>query len=129
MEEALHVFAHYVAWLTETIAILAIALGAVEALFGIVHALVFHRHGPGAGAERRDVWMRFARWLVAALTFQLAADIVSTSTSPSWPELGRLASIALIRTFLSYFLDREVDNNRALQDSRDRPGTPGTPAV
>jgi uncharacterized membrane protein len=129
MDEALRVLAHYVAWLTEAIAILAIAIGAFEALFGIVHALLLHRHGPGAGAERRAVWMRFARWLVAALTFQLAADIVSTSTAPTWPELGRLAAIAMIRTFLSYFLDREVDSNRALQDSRDRSGKPDTPVA
>jgi uncharacterized membrane protein len=65
--------------------------------------------------EKRAVWLAFAQWLVAALTFQLAADIVSTSFSPSWDEVGRLGVIAVIRTFLSYFLDREVDTNRELQ--------------
>ena len=50
-----------------------------------------------------------ARWLVAALTFQLGADIVATSFAPTWDELGRLAFVAAIRTFLSVFLDREIE--------------------
>jgi uncharacterized membrane protein len=62
----------------------------------------------------------FARWLVAGLTFQLAADIVSTTSAPTWQEIGRLAAIAGIRTFLSYFLDREVDSTRELQHQAPR---------
>jgi uncharacterized membrane protein len=70
------------------------------------------------GDERRAVWLDFARWLVAALTFQLAADLIGTSFSPTWNEIGHLGAIAGIRTFLSYFLDREVDNTRRLQRER-----------
>ena len=72
------------------------------------------------GTERRAVWLMFARWLVAGLTFQLAADIVSTTSAPTWQEIGRLAAIAGIRTFLSYFLDREVDSTRELQHQAPR---------
>jgi uncharacterized membrane protein len=46
---------------------------------------------------------------VAALTFQLGADIVATSYAPTWEELARLALVAAIRTFLSFFLDREIE--------------------
>jgi uncharacterized membrane protein len=60
------------------------------------------------GHRRRDAWLRYGRWLVAALTFQLAADIVETSSASSWDDLGRLAAIALIRTFLNYFLERDL---------------------
>ncbi len=70
MDAVLRSLAHCFAWLTEAIAILAIGVGALEALFGIVHALLFHRDGTGAGAERRAVWMRFARRLVAGLPLQ-----------------------------------------------------------
>jgi uncharacterized membrane protein len=58
--------------------------------------------------QARIVWLRYAHILVAGLTFQLAADIVGTTVAPTWEEVGRLASVAGIRTFLSYFLDREV---------------------
>ena len=42
------------------------------------------------------------------LTFQLAADIIETSITTSWEALGRIAVIAVIRTFLNYFLERDV---------------------
>jgi len=112
MEELLRGLAHYVALAAEAIAILIIAVGIVEALIGIVRVMV--KLG-ATNMEKRAVWLEFAQWLVAALTFQLAADIVSTSFSPTWDEVGRLGVVAVIRSFLSYFLDREVDSNRKLQ--------------
>ena len=68
------------------------------------------------GHERRVVWLRYARWLVAALTFQLAADILETSITQSWESLVRIAAIAVIRTFLNYFLEKDVGEVR----ERDR---------
>jgi len=112
MEAALSAFGHSVALAVEAIAIVIIAIGALEAVAKIARTMRMPR---ATGVERRAVWLDFAGWLVAALTFQLAADIISTSFSPSWDEVGRLGAIAAIRTFLSYFLDREVENTRRLQ--------------
>jgi uncharacterized membrane protein len=112
MEILLHNVAHYVALCIEAIAIAIIAAGTMEALVGIMRLAV----RPGAtNQDRRGIWLMFARWLVAGLTFQLAADVVNTSFEPTWDELGRLATIAAIRTFLSFFLDRELDETRDLQ--------------
>jgi len=114
MEELLRVLAHYIALAVEGIAILIVAFGSVEALIGIARVMA----RPGATSmEMRAVWLSFAQWLVAALTFQLAADIVSTSFSATWDEVGRLGVVAVIRTFLSYFLDHEVESNRKLQEA------------
>jgi uncharacterized membrane protein len=115
MEVLLHETAHYIALGIEAIAIIIIAIGAIEALLGILRLVT---HPTATNQERRHVWMAFARWLVAGLTFQLAADVVNTSFEPTWDELARLALIAAIRTFLSFFLDKEVDDTRRLQ----RPG-------
>jgi uncharacterized membrane protein len=52
--------------------------------------------------------VRFLRYLVVGLTFQLAADIVHTTVAPDWNQIGRLAAVAVIRTFLSYFTERDV---------------------
>jgi len=112
MEAALSAFGHSVALAVEAIAIVIIAFGAVEAVAKITRTMRMPR---ATGVERRAVWLDFAGWLVAALTFQLAADIISTSFSPNWTEVGRLGAIAAIRTFLSYFLDREAENTRRLQ--------------
>jgi Protein of unknown function (DUF1622) len=53
-----------------------------------------------------------------ALHSNWAADLISTSFCPNWDEVGRLEAIAAIRTFLSYFLDREVESTSRLQDKR-----------
>jgi uncharacterized membrane protein len=77
--------------------------------------------GPNTAEERRhDVWMRFMRWLVAGLTFQLAADIIETSISTSWEAIVRIAAIAAVRTFLNFFLERDLSNLR----DRERPSAP-----
>jgi len=56
--------------------------------------------------------LRYARWLVAGLTFQLAADIIETSITTDWDAVGRLAAVAVIRTFLNYFLENDVGEMR-----------------
>ena len=55
--------------------------------------------------------------LVGGLTFQLAADIIETAISTTWESLGRIAIIAVIRTFLNYFLEKDVSR----LDVRTRP--------
>jgi uncharacterized membrane protein len=72
----------------------------------------------------RAVWLRYARWLVAGLTFQLAADILETAIAPTWQDIGQLAAIAVIRTFLNFFLERDLQE--ALQ-RQTAPRTEGAP--
>jgi uncharacterized membrane protein len=102
METTLHEIAHFVALAIEFIAIAVISIGVIEALIGLARVGM-------RSEDRRAVWRSFARWLVAAMTFQLAADVVNTSFAPTWDEIGHLAAIAGIRTFLSFFLDREME--------------------
>jgi uncharacterized membrane protein len=66
----------------------------------------------------RAIWLRYARWLVAALSLQLAADIIETSISTNWETIGKVGSIAVIRTFLNYFLDRDADAVSVRQHER-----------
>jgi uncharacterized membrane protein len=61
------------------------------------------------------VWLRYSRWLVAGLTFQLAADIIESSITVGWEAIVRLGAIAVIRTFLNYFLSRDIAEVREQQ--------------
>jgi uncharacterized membrane protein len=71
--------------------------------------------------RRREVWLQYSRWLVAGLTFQLAADIIGTAIAPNWNEIGQLGAIAVIRTFLNYFLERDIGETEERQrESRER---------
>jgi uncharacterized membrane protein len=95
----------------DIMAFVVVVIGTVEAFFGGLRAML----ASPSGHERRDIWLRYARWLVAGLTFQLAADIIETSITTSWEAVGRIAAVALIRTFLNYFLDRDLEEVRRRQ--------------
>ncbi|MEO1148438.1 MAG: DUF1622 domain-containing protein [Cyanobacteria bacterium J06638_22] len=62
--------------------------------------------------------LRFGMWLALALEFQLGADILGTTLDPSIDELVKLAIIALIRTFLNYFLGRELEKELEMEKMR-----------
>lgn len=60
--------------------------------------------------------LTFASWLALALEFQLGADIVSTTVSPSQSHLIQLGVVAVIRTLLNAFLSREIEAERQLEE-------------
>ncbi|CCB66770.1 MULTISPECIES: DUF1622 domain-containing protein [unclassified Hyphomicrobium] len=97
--------------LIDAVALLIIVLGTIEAFVNGSVVLL----GSRTGHERRDVWLRYARWLVAGLTFQLAADIIETSITTDWQAVARLAAVALIRTMLNFFLERDLEEVRDRQ--------------
>jgi uncharacterized membrane protein len=93
------------------VAVLIIVLGAIQALIGVVVVVVLRR----SPHEARLVWTQFARMLVAGLTFQLAADLIETSISTTWETIARVGVVAVIRTFLNFFLERDIEEVRARQ--------------
>ena len=62
--------------------------------------------------------MRFGVWLLLGLEFELAADIIRSAIAPAWSDIGQLAAIGFIRTFLNYFLERDLD--KYVEPSRGR---------
>lgn len=59
-------------------------------------------------------------WLALALEFQLGADILATTIAPSFEALINLAAIAIIRTFLNYFLTKEIESEVKWQQESHR---------
>lgn len=105
-------------WLAEGVegaAALVIGVAAIEALWRSV--LLFVRGGGHTGMDRQDakeaVRLHLGRWLAVALEFELAADVLRTAVAPTWNEIGQLAAIAVLRTALNYFLQREIDTAEA----------------
>ena len=96
----------------DAMALLVVAIGTVQAFVSGLRLLLTST----TGHERRDVWLRYARWLVAGLTFQLAADIIETSISADWEAIARVAAIAVIRTFMSYFLEKDFAELRQREE-------------
>ena len=63
------------------LALILIVVGAVEAFLQGLWTMFSSTDGH----HERDIWLRLGRWLVAGLTFQLAADVLETASPP----LGR----------------------------------------
>lgn len=99
---------------TEAAAALIIALAAVEATLRSLALFVHGRDGQAHDAKEA-IRLRLGRWLALSLEFALAADILRTAVAPSWDEIGKLAAIAVLRTALNFFLQREIDAAQARQ--------------
>lgn len=106
MEELLRSVSIYVALAVETVAVLIVAYGSAEAFLQLVAVVMRPRTTHG---ERKALWRRYGVWLLLALEFELAADIVRSVISPSWQDIAALGAIAVIRTFLNYFLEKDLE--------------------
>ena len=102
------------------LAALAMALRSVLEAFSLATVVLgllitLRQAGKGWRARRRGpsafqaVRLTFGSWLAMALEFQLGADIVATSTSPTGDHLVQLGVVAVIRTLLNVFLARDLE--------------------
>ena len=100
----------WIHWLTRAIEIAGttiITLGAFGAL-----ALFLTRMARGADREREVAAFRsnLGRSILLGLEFLVAADIINTvAVEPTLQSLAVLAGIVLIRTFLSFSLEVEIE--------------------
>ena len=110
MEELFVSAARVLGLLIEAAAVLVVAFGAAEAFFKLLGVVASPRTSHGA---RKEIWRRFGVWLLLGLEFELAADIIGSVFSPTWQEVGKLGAIAVIRTFLNYFLEKDLEEAEA----------------
>lgn len=102
-EHLLQEVASFLKIILEFIAILIIAIALLKV---IQHYIRRYRH-PGKVAHL-SIRLELGLALALSMEFLLAADIVGTAVSPEWDAIAKLAAITGIRTFLNFFLHREV---------------------
>jgi uncharacterized membrane protein len=107
-ESFLQEFALLLKIILEFIAILIIAVSLVITLRKLMR-----RKQARYQSTQQTIRLELGLSLALSLEFLLAADIVGTAVSPSWDAIAKLAAITGIRTFLNFFLQREV---RELQE-------------
>ena len=89
---------------------LTVVYGSVEAFIKLLPVVA--RPSTSRGA-RKAIWRNYGVWLLLGLEFELASDIIGSVVSPSWQDVGKLGAIAVIRTFLNYFLEKDLDSAEA----------------
>lgn len=68
--------------------------------------------------SKEAIRVQFGSSVAVALELMLGADVLATAVAPSWDELGKLAAIAVIRTALNYFLERELRHIKEVKMER-----------
>lgn len=107
MDQVLLDIVHWITRAVEVTGIAIIIVGAFAGLFGFLRTL--------SGAESRakaisDFRSGLGRSILLGLEFLVAADIISTvAIEPTLDSLAVLAGIVLIRTFLSFSLEVEIE--------------------
>jgi uncharacterized membrane protein len=118
MEELFAQAARTAALLVEIAAVFIVSYGALEAFAKVVWMIATPRTSHGA---RKELWRRFGMWLLLGLEFELAADIIGSVISPTWQDIGELGAIAVIRTFLNYFLEKDLEH---AEETGEEPAMP-----
>ena len=106
MEFFLQNFAIHVALVLEAISIVVITIGGAEAAYRVFWPLL-----------RRQVTQGLRRGLAC----RLAAASVRPVSDPAWEALGQLGATALIRTFLNYFLERDLEAAEKSRETYEQP--------
>jgi uncharacterized membrane protein len=116
--ESLAPLEHYLAAFISVLRLMLEAISAICVLIGLLRTLQL-----AVAPRRRNILLpylklklRFGSWLAIALEFQLGADILNTTVAPTLEALVKLGAIALIRTFLNYFLGKELEATYALEE-------------
>lgn len=70
---------------------------------------LFVQGATGVSIDINRIRLEFGYGIILALEFLVAADIIESIAKPTYYDIGILACIVLIRTFLSYFLNKELE--------------------
>ena len=111
--ETLEIFiknsAYTVSALLELTSVVCVVIGFAAAII-----ILFKSKKIKASPLHNRLKLAFGGWLALALEFLLAADILSTIVTPTYENLIQLGAIAVIRTFLNYFLGKELKEEAEL---------------
>lgn len=96
--------------------------GVLVILVGVLVALVQYikyLFCQGLATQKIDInkiRLQLGLVLTLGLEFIVAADLIGTTTAPDYYSIGIVASIVVIRTILSYTLNREINSIRQIEE-------------
>ena len=104
MKELAELITKELSSVVEMIAAIVIAIALLKFLYGYLQN-VFRQDD---GSTNQRLRIQFGSSLALSLELLLGADILATAIAPTWDEIGKLAAIAVLRTALNFFLEREL---------------------
>lgn len=85
------------------IGVLIIAYSSLKAVYLFCKGLM------GESTNINRIRLELGYGIILGLEFIVAADIIESTVKPTFYDIGMLAALVLIRTFLSYFLNKELE--------------------
>jgi uncharacterized membrane protein len=106
----------------EFVGVLVLVIGAILAF--VMYAItLFHRKE--ASMAYRDLRRNLGKAILVGLELLVAADIIrSVAIDPTFASVGVLGLIVVVRTFLSWSLEVEINGRWPWQSSRSQGSTP-----
>ena len=109
MEEIAKNITLYISHALEIISATIIAAALLKLVVNYFRSFIQTRNGLSAV----DARVKFGSAVAVSLELLLGADVLATAVAPSWNDLGKLAAIAVLRTALNYFLERELKHSES----------------
>lgn len=98
------------AWAIAIAGVAVISWGVIKGTFQFIKLEVTSLTKTGASSSIRDIRHLVGQHLLLGLEFLIGADVLNTIIKPGLEEIAILAAIVAIRTVISYFLTREMEN-------------------
>jgi uncharacterized membrane protein len=93
------------------------------ALLKVMFHFVTRLHPSKMKISKEEIRVKFGSSVAVSLELLLGADVLATAIAPSWDDIGKLAAIAVLRTALNYFLDKEIHQTQQVFIGRKEPAS------
>ncbi|MDZ4713820.1 MAG: DUF1622 domain-containing protein [bacterium] len=107
-----------IAFVISVVSLCIIAYGSLIALFQFIKNELSRFSGKFTFTEISVIRLQLGYYLLLGLEFLIASDIIRTIIDPTDQDLIVLGGIVVIRTVLTYFLNREIQQPKTV-DSKD----------
>lgn len=107
IEHIIQTFFHPIVLLLDVLSIAIIIIGAVLAFVKLLH------HGSNnefSSVLQKNKYIKayLGSYILLSLEFLIVADIIETIINPTFQDIIKLGLIVVIRTMISYFLNKEI---------------------
>lgn len=106
-------YLNFFAMAISVISLIIVVYGAIIAIFDFIKNEVMRFTGHYSSTNIRKIRAGFGTYMLLGLEFLIASDILKTVLEPGWNELLILGGIVVLRTVLSFFLNREIKELQA----------------
>ncbi|CAN5834723.1 hypothetical protein BH10BAC2_BH10BAC2_22240 [soil metagenome] len=102
MEEIARLVTINVSHIVEILAAVIIGIAVIKTLLNYFPLLKSFK------TSKEEIRVHFGSSVAVSLELLLGADVLATAVAPNCDDIGKLAAIAVLRTALNYFLDKEL---------------------